>query len=114
MALKCAYFLTKAARVYSICDILFSGGESGLKSEVAAEETAAAAVQDQDEGQQGSQIVDFHSSANRISPSSSPSKGLYGLFGLLDLGAQAFGQKTSQILQLILLILVIDDRVNCS
>ena len=111
MALKCAYFLTKAARVYSICDILFSGGESGLKSEVAAEETAAAAVQDQDEGQQGSQIVDFHSSANRISPSSSPSKGLFGLF---DLGAQAFGQKTSQILQLILLILVIDDRVNYS
>ena len=112
MALKCCCFLTKA--VYITCDILFSGGESGLKSEVAAEETAAAAVQDQDEGQQGSQIVDFHSSANRISPSSSPSKGLYGLFGLLDLGAQAFGLKTSQILQLILLILVIDDRVNCS
>ena len=95
--------------------LLFSGGESGLKSEVAAEETAAAAVQDQDEGQQGSQIVDFHSSANRISPSSSPtSMGIYGLFGLLGLGAQAFGQKTSQILQLILLILVIDNRVNCS
>ena len=48
--------------------ILGGNSESGLKSEViAAEETAAAAVQDQDEsGIQGSQISDFHSSANRI------------------------------------------------
>ena len=49
--------------------ILGGNSESGLKpSEViAAEETAAAAVQDQDEaGQQGSQIADFHSSANTV------------------------------------------------
>ena len=95
------------SNIYPSCFYLFSGGESGLKSEVAAEETAAAAVQDQDEGQQGSQIVDFHSSANRISS---------GLNGLNGLGA--FGQKTSQILQLVLLvismILVIDDRANWS